>query len=169
MSSKRNTRYAMSENEKVAHKRNLRRKRQQKWRKERKTALSLVPPENLSLYNGHSLGKVVDSVFEEKSKARKQAKKQYDKILNNPRLLAEKKHKDSWRKLVHRAYKGVFNRWKNRESDEARILRGCKTLKKELELKLDRRAPEFKICKSWRADFFYTNFYDRIVDDFDLV
>ena len=130
MSSKRNTRYAMSKNEKVAHKRNLRRKRQQKWREERKNALSLVPPENLSLYNGHRLGKVVHSVFEEKSKARKRAKKQYGKILKNPRLLAEKKHKDSWRKRVKRAYKGVFNRWKNKESDEARILRGCKTLKK---------------------------------------
>ena len=81
-----------------------------KSRDERKTALSLVPPENLSLYNGHRLGKMVHSVFEEMSKARKRAKKQYDIILKNPRLLAEKKHKDSWQKLVHRAYKGVFNR-----------------------------------------------------------
>lgn len=159
----------MSTNEKVAHKRNLHRKRQQKWRKQRKTALSIVPPENLPLYKGHRLGKVVRAVLEENSKARKRAKKQYGKILKNPRLLAEKKHKDSWRKRVHRAYKGVFNRLKNKQSDEARILRGCKTLKKELESKLERRAPEFKIFKSWRADFFYTNFYDRLVDDFDLV
>ena len=130
MSPKRITRYAMSKNEKVAHKRNLRRKRQQKWREERKNALSLVPPENLSLYNGHRLGKVVHSVFEEKSKARKRAKKQYGKIVKNPRLLAEKKQNDSLQKLMHRAYEGVFNRWKNKESDEARILRGCKTLKK---------------------------------------
>ena len=65
--------------------------------------------------------------------------------------------------------KGGVEPLENKEYDEARILRGCKTLKKELESKLDRRAPEFKICKSWRADFFYTNFYDRIVDDFDLV
>ena len=159
----------MSTNEKVTHKRNLRRKRQQKWRKERKTALSLVPPENLSLYNGHRLGKMVHAVFEDKSKARKRAKIQYGKILKNPRKLAEKKHKDSWRKRVHRAYKGVFNRWKNKECDEAKILRGGKTLKKEMESKLEKSAPEFKIFKSWRAEFFYTNFYDRIVDDFDLV
>ena len=144
----------MSTNEKVTHKRIIHRNRQQKWRKKRKTALSIVPPENLSLYNGHRLGKVVRAVFEEKSKARKRAKKQYGKILKNPRLLAEKKHKDSWRKRVHRAYKGVFKRWKNKEYDEARILRGCMTLKKELECKLGRRAPEFKIFKSWRAVFF---------------
>ena len=80
----------MSTNEKVAHKRNLHRKRKQKWREERKTALSIVPPENLPLYKGHRLGKVVRAVFEENSKARKRAKKQYGKILKNPRLLAEK-------------------------------------------------------------------------------
>ena len=115
----------MSTNEKVAHKRNLHRQRQQKWRKERKTALSIVTPDNLPLYKGHRLGKMVRAVFEENSKARKRAKKQYGKILKNPRLLAEKKHKDSWQKRVHRAYKGVFNRWKNKEYDEARILHGC--------------------------------------------
>ena len=71
--------------------------------------------------------------FWTKTKARKRAKKQYKKILKNPRLLAEKKHKDSWRKRVHRAYHGVFKRWKKKKSDETRILLGATTLRKELE------------------------------------
>ena len=106
--------------------------------------------------------------MEGKARARKRAEKQYEKILKNPRLLAEKK-KDSWRKRVHRAYHGVFKRWKKKKFDETRILLGVKTLRKELESKMDRTTPEFKKCKSWRADFFYTNYYDRIVDNFDLV
>ena len=78
-------------------------------------------------------------------------------------------HKDSWRKRVNRAYHGVFKRWKKKVSDETRILKGATTLKKELEAKLDKNTSEFKTCKSWRAEFFFTNFYDRLVADFDLV
>ena len=46
--------------------------------------------QKIILYTDYRLGIVVHSVFEEKSKARKQAKKQYDKILRKPSLLAEK-------------------------------------------------------------------------------
>ena len=133
MSSKREIRYAMTKSEKTSHERNLHRLRQQRWRKNRKNAQSLIPSENLSLYTGHHLGKVVRAVLDEKTKARKRAKKQYKKILKNPRLLAEKKHKDSWRKRVHRAYHGVFKRWKKKKSDGTRILLGATTLRKELE------------------------------------
>ena len=114
MVTKRNARFAMSKNEKIAHKRNLQRMLRQRQRKDRKNALSLVPPENLPLYTGHRLGKVVHSVFEEKSKARKRAKKQYGKILKNPRLLAEKKQKDPWRKRVYRVCHGCLNVEKRR-------------------------------------------------------
>ena len=169
MTSKREITYAMTKSEKISHERNLHRLRQQRWREKRKNALNLITPENLPLYTDHHLGKVVRAVLVEKTKARKRAKKQYTKILKNPRLLADKKHKDFWRKRVHRAYHGVFKRWKKKKSDETRILLGAKTLRKELESKLDRTTPEFKKCKSWRADFFYTNFYDRMVDDFNLI
>ena len=158
----------MTKDEKVAHRKKLGRIRQQRWRDKRKNALSLVPPENLPLCTGHRLGKMVHSDLEEKAKARKRAKKQYNTISMNPRLLAERKHQDSWRKRVHRAYHGVFYRWKKKESDETRILLGAKTLREELESKLDRRTPEFKKYKSWRVAFFYTNFYDKMVDNFDL-
>ena len=127
---------------------------------------SAVPPENLPLRPGDSLGKMVHSDLEEK--ARKRAKKQYNTISMNPRLLAERRHKDSWRKRVHRAYHGVFYRWKKKESDETMILLGAKTLREELESKLDRKTTEFKKFKSWRVAFFYTNFYDKMVDKFDL-
>ena len=70
---------------------------------------------------------------------------------------------------MHRAYRGVYKRWKKRESDETRIFLGAKTLREEMESKLDRRTLEFKKYKSLRADFFLTNFYDRIVSDFDLI
>ena len=78
-------------------------------------------------------------------------------------------HKDSWRKRVNRAYHGVFKRWKQKVSDETIILKGAKTLKKELEAKLDKNTSEFKTCKSWRAEFFFIIFNDRLVADFDLV
>ena len=169
MTSKRTTTFAMTNNERVAHRRELRRIRQKRWRDKRKDAVGLVPPENLPLYTGHRLGQFVHSFSEEKAKARKRRTKQYKKILKNPRLLAEEKHKASWRGRVHRAYRGVFKRWKKKESDQHRILLGAKTLRKQLESKLDRGTPEFKKCKTWRTDFYFTHFYDRIVADFDLV
>ena len=117
--------------------------RQKRWRDEEKLqCVSLVPLANLSLYNGHRLGTVVHSILEEKVKASKRKKKQYIKVKKNPRLHAEKMHKDSWRKRVNRAYHGVFKRWKKKVSDETRILKGATTLKKELEAKLDRNASE---------------------------
>ena len=100
MSSKRNTSYAMTTKERVAHRRKLNRMRQKTWRDKRKNALSLVPFENLQLYKGHRLGTVVHSILEEKVKASKRKKKQYIKVKKNPRLHAEKMHKDSWRKRV---------------------------------------------------------------------
>ena len=48
MASKRNTRFAMTKDEKVAHRKELGRIRQQRGRDKRKKALSLLPPENLS-------------------------------------------------------------------------------------------------------------------------
>ena len=159
----------MTTKERVAHRRKLNRMRQKTWRDKRKNALSLVPLENLELYKGHRLGTVVHSILEEKVKASKRKKKQYIKVKKNPRLHAEKMHKDSWRKRVNRAYHGVFKWWKKKISDESRILKGATTLKKELEAKLDKNTSEFTTCKSWRAEFFFTNFYDRLVADFDLV
>ena len=158
----------MTKDEKVAHRKELGRIRQQRWRDERKKALSLLPPENLSWVMDHYQKKLVHSNLVNKAKARKRAKKKYNTISMNPRLLAERKHKDSWRKRVHRAYNGVFYRWKKKESDETRILLGAKTLREELESKLDRKTIEFRKYKSWRAAFFYTNFYDKMVDNFDL-
>ena len=114
MASKRNTTFAMTKDEKVAHRKELGRIRQQRWRDKRKNALSLVPPENLTRCTDHYLEKMVRSNLENKAKARKRAKKKYNTISMNPRLLAERKHKDSWRKRVHRAYHGVFYRWKKR-------------------------------------------------------
>ena len=104
------TTFAMTNNERVAHRRKLRRIRQKRWRDKRKDAVRLVPPENLPLYTGHRLGQLVHSFSGEKAKARKRRTKQYNKILKNPRLLAEEKHKASWRGRVHRAYRGVFRR-----------------------------------------------------------
>lgn len=161
--------YAMTKRERVAHKRNLHRVRQKRWRDKRKNVLRLIPMKNLHLYTNHRLGRVVHSILGEKTKARKRRKTQIKKISKNPDLLAEKRHKDSQRKRVHRAYRGVFKRWKKRESDEIRIFLGAKTLRAEMESKLDRSTPEFKKYKSWRADFFLTHFYDRIVSDFDLI
>ena len=161
--------YAMTKTEKVAHNRNVLRIRQKRWRDKRKKVLKLLSVENLPLYTNHRLGKVVHSILGEKAKARKRRKIQFNKISKNPDLLAEKRHKDSQRKRVHRAYRGVYKRWKKRESDETRIFLGAKTLREEMESKLDRTTPEFKKYKSWRADFFLTNFYERIVSDFDLI
>ena len=169
MTTRRTTTFAMTNNERVAHRRKLRRVRQKRWRDKRNDAVKLVTPKNLPLYTNHRLGQLVHSFSEEKTKARKRRKKQYKTILKNPRLLAEEKHKASWRGRVHRAYRGVFIRWKKKESDQHRILLGAKTLRKELESKLDRASPEFKNCKTWRTDFFFVHFYDRIVADFDLV
>ena len=45
---------------------------------------------------------------------------------------------------MQRAYRGVFKRWKKRESDETRIFLGAKTLREGMESKLDRSTPEFK-------------------------
>ena len=95
MASKKNITFAMTKDEKIAHRKKLCRIRQQRWRDERKNALSLVPPENLPMRTGHRLGKKVHSDLEEKAKARKRAKKHYNTISMNPRLLAERKHKDS--------------------------------------------------------------------------
>ena len=168
MASKKNITFAMTKDEKIAHRKKLCHIRQQRWRDKRKNALSLVPPENLPRCTDHYLEKMVQSDLENKAKAQKRAKKNYNTISMNPRLLAERRHKDSWRKRVHRAYHGVFYRWKKKESDETRILLGAKTLREELESKLDRKTTEFKKFKSWRVAFFYTNFYDKMVDKFDL-
>ena len=92
MTSKREIRYAMTKSEKISLRKNLHRLRQQRWRENRKNALNLINSENLHLDTGHHLGKVVRAVLDEKNKARNRAMKQYKKILNNPRLLAEKKH-----------------------------------------------------------------------------
>ena len=108
MTSKRTTTFAMTNNERVAHRRKLRCIRQKRWRDKRKDAVRLVPPENLPLYTGHRLGQLVHSFSGEKAKARKRRTKQYKKILKNPRLLAEEKHKASWRARVHRAYRWVL-------------------------------------------------------------
>ena len=64
----------MTKDEKVAHRKKLGRIRQQRSRDKRKSALSLVPPENLPMRTGHRLGKKVHSDLEEKAKARKRAK-----------------------------------------------------------------------------------------------
>ena len=85
----------MTKDEKVAHRKELGRIRQQRWRDERKKALSLLPPENLSWVMDHYQKKLVHSNLENKAKARKRAKKKYNTISMNPRLLAERKHKDS--------------------------------------------------------------------------
>ena len=95
MTSKRTTTFAMTNNERVAHRRKLRHIRQKRRRGKRKDAVRLVPPENLPLYTGHRLGQLVHSFSGEKNKARKRRTKQYNKILKNPRLLAEEKHKAS--------------------------------------------------------------------------
>ena len=85
----------MTKRERVAHKRNLHRVRQKRWRDKRKNVLRLIPMENLHLYTNHRLGKVVHSILGEKTKARKRRKTQIKKISKNPDLLAEKRHKDS--------------------------------------------------------------------------
>ena len=149
----------MTTKERVAHSRKLNRMRQKTWRDKRNNAQSLVPLENLQLYKVHRLGTIVHSTLEEKVKASKLKKKQYIKVKNNPRLHAVKMYMDSCRNRVNRAYYGVFKRWK-KLSDETKILKGATTLKKELEAKLDRNTSEFKTCKSWRAEFFFTQFYD---------
>ena len=102
MASKKNITFAMTKDEKIAHRKKLCRIRQQRWRDKRKNALSLVPPENLPRCTDHYLEKMVQSDLENKAKAQKRAKKNYNTISMNPRLLAERRHKDSWRKRVHR-------------------------------------------------------------------
>ena len=97
--------------------------------RQEKSALSLVPPENLLLYTDHHLGKLVHAVLKEKLKARKRAKKQYNEIVKNPCLLSEKKQNDFWQKRVHRVYHEVLKRWKKKESHETRIFQGAKTLR----------------------------------------
>ena len=69
MTTKRTTTFAMTNNERVAHRRKLRRIRQKRWRDKRKDAVKLVPPENLPLYTNHRLGQLVHSFSEEKTKA----------------------------------------------------------------------------------------------------